>query len=125
MSPRDSMRLISTKYYRYLSMHTHTYETHHSYPLYFPLQRSAVVVHDDKGHSALTRTAASFSKASFVSSISTNGAADDLALDDPDFWTKVVGLAAKQDDGDEGKHYIIYTLQYYFLLYYSALIWYI
>ena len=67
------------------------------------LQRSAVVVHDDKGHSALTRTAASFSKASFVSSISTNGAADDLALDDPDFWTKVVGLAAKQDDGDEGR----------------------
>ena len=73
-------------------------------PSHFLLQRSAVVVHDDKGHSALTRTAASFSKASFVSSISTNGAADDLALDDPDFWTKVVGLAAKQDDGDEGDH---------------------
>ena len=53
------------------------------------LQRSAVVVHDEKGNSGLSKASSSFSKASFVSSISADGAANNIALDDPDFWTKV------------------------------------
>ena len=39
---------------------------------------------------ALSASVASFSKASFVVS---GGATNDVAIDDPDFWTKVVGLA--------------------------------
>lgn len=39
---------------------------------------------------ALSASVASFSKASFVVS---GGATNDVAIDDPDFWTKVVGLS--------------------------------
>lgn len=68
------------------------------------LQRSAVVLHDEKGNSAIAKTSgiASFAKASFVSSLSASGASDNLALDDPDFWTKVVGLASKEEEHSEG-----------------------
>lgn len=68
------------------------------------LQRSAVVLHDEKGNSAIAKTSgiASFAKASFVSSLSANGASDNLALDDPDFWTKVVGLASKEEEYSDG-----------------------
>jgi hypothetical protein len=84
------------------------------------LSRSAVVIHDTKNSGrlklqhganillypifhfiyslfdtlhvlgALSASVASFSKASFVVS---GGATNDVAIDDPDFWTKVVGLA--------------------------------
>jgi len=56
------------------------------------LKRSAVVVHGKKtGEDAeiKDKASASFSKASFV----TGSGADDVAIDDPDFWSKVVGLA--------------------------------
>jgi hypothetical protein len=50
---------------------------------------------------ALSASVASFSKASFVVS---GGATNDVAIDDPDFWTKVVGLA-----GTYGTHVLFYT----------------
>jgi len=56
------------------------------------LKRSAVVVHGskiDENGEAKDKASASFSKASFV----TGSGADDVAIDDPDFWSKVVGLA--------------------------------
>lgn len=56
-------------------------------------------MHDERGNSSITKTSSSsFAKASFVSSISTTGASDNIALDDPDFWTKVVGLASKEEE---------------------------
>ena len=61
------------------------------------LQRSSVVVHgskdSDEGETQDTKPSksavASFSKASFVSGTGSN----DVAIDDPDFWSKVVGLS--------------------------------
>jgi hypothetical protein len=50
---------------------------------------------------ALSASVASFSKASFVVS---GGATNDVAIDDPDFWTKVVGLA-----GEYGRHVLCHT----------------
>lgn len=49
----------------------------------------------------MTKSSTSFAKASFVSSISADGTANNIALDDPDFWTKVVGLSAKADESGE------------------------
>ena len=75
------------------------------------LQRSAVVLHDERGNTSLSKSAAtgagaSFAKASFVSSLSSNNSNttgsntnNNIALDDPDFWTKVVGLASKEEEG--------------------------
>ena len=53
------------------------------------LSRSKTIVHD-------SRTENSFSKASFISSSSSDNAVE---LNDPDFWTKVVGLPAVPEVG--------------------------
>ena len=59
------------------------------------LERSSVVVHGGNKQAQNAKAAsAGFSKASFV----TNEGADDVAMDDPDFWTKVVGLAEGQEE---------------------------
>ena len=53
-------------------------------------QRATVIVHDPEAGTSTSRlapVAGSFSKASFVPSAAS--AADDVALDDPDFWSKV------------------------------------
>ena len=63
------------------------------------LSRSAVVIHDGKKSGAMSASAASFSKASFVVS---GGATNDVAIDDPDFWTKVVGLSKGVDGLEDG-----------------------
>ena len=61
------------------------------------LQNSSILIHGEKESSVVKKTASSsFAKASFVSSA---GSADDVAIDDPDFWTKVVGLSV--DDGNK------------------------
>ena len=58
------------------------------------LQRSARVVHDSKNSSGKPKlVSAGFSKASFVA----GGTGNDIQIDDPDFWTKVVGLSEGHD----------------------------
>lgn len=70
------------------------------------LQRSAVVIHDGNksmyaGNEGMSSAAAGFSKASFVSSNAEAGSMNmDIAIDDPDFWSKVVGLC-EGGEGDE------------------------
>lgn len=61
------------------------------------LERAAVVMHDSRGKSAVAKVSSSFSKASFVTT-SSEGEQNDIALDDPDFWSKVVGLACKEEE---------------------------
>ena len=63
------------------------------------LSRSAVIIHDGKKSGAMQASATSFSKASFVVS---GGATNDVAIDDPDFWTKVVGLSKGMDGLEDG-----------------------
>ena len=58
------------------------------------LERSSVVVHGGDKKAAAAASNAGFSKASFV----TNEGADDVAMDDPEFWSKVVGLAEGQGE---------------------------
>lgn len=59
------------------------------------LERSSVVVHDSNGSRADKGAAINFSTASFVSS---TGQENSVAIDDPEFWSKVVGLAALVTD---------------------------
>ena len=61
------------------------------------LKNSAVVMHNtDENNEMSTKTISSgFSKASFVSS---NGKDDNIDIDDPDFWNKVVGLTMNEDN---------------------------
>ena len=59
------------------------------------LSRSATILHDSDGNmSKPVSLATSFSKASFVSSASSDKH-NTVSIDDPDFWSKVVGLALK------------------------------
>ncbi|KDO20330.1 hypothetical protein SPRG_13475 [Saprolegnia parasitica CBS 223.65] len=60
------------------------------------LKRSTTVVHDPKTKPdpAASNAMSSFSKATFVSSTDPN---EQVALDDPDFWTKVIGLNAVEE----------------------------
>ena len=60
----------------------------------FILERSSVVVHDSKG-SKSQNPSSNFSKASFVSS---SGQENDVAIDDPEFWSKVIGLSSTQQE---------------------------
>ncbi|RHY97583.1 hypothetical protein DYB31_006167 [Aphanomyces astaci] len=53
------------------------------------LKRSKTVVHDPKKDQTVAAFGSSFSKATFVSS---ENPAEQVALDDPDFWIKVIGL---------------------------------
>ena len=62
------------------------------------LQRSSVIVHDKKAASDATTSGLSFSKASFVASGQSNG--ENVAVDDPDFWTKVIGLSMVTSEQD-------------------------
>ena len=73
------------------------------------LQRATVVVHqqEDKDKCSNTSTSShghggsnSFSKVSFVVS-KTEEDTEDVALDDPDFWTKIVGLAGGRNELEE------------------------
>ena len=57
------------------------------------LERSMVVTHGGEG---VQKPTANFSKASFVA---TGG--NSLDVNDPDFWTKIVGLNAVEDDVEE------------------------
>ncbi len=59
------------------------------------LARSTVILHDSDGSSncSLSKKLPSFSTASFVSS-----AEETVDVDDPDFWTKVVGLTVDEDE---------------------------
>jgi hypothetical protein len=59
------------------------------------LERASVVVHDSNGSRADKGAAINFSTASFVSS---TGQENSVAIDDPEFWSKVVGLAALVTD---------------------------
>ena len=65
-------------------------------------QRSAVVMHDSAGESKMSKVSSSFSKAAFVTSDNSDQS-NDVALDDPDFWTKVVGLASGQGKDENGR----------------------
>lgn len=58
------------------------------------LERSSVIVHDNKGSQA-QGVVANFSKASFVSS---TGQENTVAIDDPEFWAKVVGLTLGNEE---------------------------
>ncbi|OQR85660.1 chromodomain protein [Achlya hypogyna] len=57
------------------------------------LKRSTTVVHDPK-KDVNPNAMSSFSKATFVSSTNPN---EQVALDDPEFWTKVIGLNAVEE----------------------------
>ncbi len=62
------------------------------------LQRSAVVVHTgDKSKVTSCGSNQNFSKASFVSS-SNDHVNNNISIDDPEFWNKVVGLAVANDE---------------------------
>ena len=62
------------------------------------LLRSAVVVHTgDKSKVTSCGSNQSFSKASFVSSTA-DSANNNISIDDPEFWSKVVGLAVANDE---------------------------
>lgn len=63
------------------------------------LEKSALFLHDEHQHTKNVKTSTSFSKASFVSA---EGSGNNVALDDPDFWTKIVGLASAADDDEDG-----------------------
>lgn len=63
------------------------------------LARSSMFLHTDGNMEAkLSEPALNFAKASFVSAAKVD---NDVAIDDPDFWTKVVGLGV--DNGAEGQ----------------------
>jgi hypothetical protein len=72
----------------------------------------AVFMHDSNGTSKASSAGCTsgFSKASFVSARTSesSGSLQDsnqaLSLDDPDFWTKVVGLAEINGDSDDDEH---------------------
>jgi hypothetical protein len=59
------------------------------------LQRSSIVIHGGNKQDQENKNA-SFSKASFVSSGS-NNSDNDVAIDDPQFWSKIVGLSSGAD----------------------------
>ena len=61
------------------------------------LERSSVVIHDSKGSTAQT---SSFSKASFVAS---GGEENNIDLEDPEFWAKVVGLGYAEEEELTGR----------------------
>jgi hypothetical protein len=81
------------------------------------LQRAAVMLHDEQGKSKLSKVSSSFSKAAFVSSsrlagtTGENSSADsestvphvNVDVDDPDFWSKVVGLSTVKNQADVGR----------------------
>ncbi|RHY28112.1 hypothetical protein DYB32_006249 [Aphanomyces invadans] len=67
------------------------------------LKRSKTVIHDPKkvaDASAAAAFGSSFSKATFVSS---ENPAEQVALDDPDFWIKVIGLTGVQEPTAKNK----------------------
>merc|ERR1711871_1470529 len=61
------------------------------------LKRSSVVIHDSKGSVAQT---SSFSKASFIAS---GGEENNIDLEDPEFWSKVVGLGFVEEEELTGR----------------------
>lgn len=63
------------------------------------LQRSAKVLHDAKAAEKPKLVSSSFSKASFVAGETGN----DVQIDDPNFWAKVVGLSEGADQQIEKK----------------------
>jgi hypothetical protein len=84
------------------------------------LERSSVIIHKSENEcsedtaeescsapSTSTTTTkksngANFAKASFVSASETSGENNEVAIDDPDFWSKVIGLAVEEEDNGIG-----------------------
>jgi len=65
-------------------------------------RRAKTVIHDNTGSNS-NAAGGTFSKASFKSTSSDGVAAAEIDVDDPDFWTKVVGEAKKEEDEQLGK----------------------
>ena len=64
-------------------------------------RRAKTVVHDNTGSNS-TAKGGTFSKASFKNTASTSKEGE-VDVDDPDFWTKVVGEAKEEEDEELGK----------------------
>jgi hypothetical protein len=69
------------------------------------LQRSAVMMHDEQGQSKLSKVSSSFAKASFVptADLSSSASNEIVQLDDPDFWSKVVGITTVKRQQEQGR----------------------
>ncbi len=65
-------------------------------------RRAKTVIHDNTGSNS-NAAGGTFSKASFKNTSSDGVAAAEIDVDDPDFWTKVVGEAKKEEEEQLGK----------------------
>lgn len=66
------------------------------------LERSSIFMHKQNDDKVECLKSSSFSKASFISAGSDTATADEVAIDDPDFWSKVVGLSVEDQAISEG-----------------------
>jgi hypothetical protein len=65
-------------------------------------RRAKTVIHDNTGSNS-NAAGGTFSKASFKNTSSDGVAVAEIDVDDPDFWTKVVGEAKKEEEEQLGK----------------------
>lgn len=59
------------------------------------LERSSVFLHQQNDSEMQCMKTSSFAKASFISAGTADAASEEVAIDDPDFWSKVVGLSVE------------------------------
>lgn len=60
------------------------------------LERSSIFMHQENDSKVqCMKSTSSFAKASFVSAATSGANEDEVAIDDPDFWSKVVGLSVE------------------------------
>ena len=65
-------------------------------------RRAKTVIHENTGSNSQA-AGGTFSKASFKNTGASDGAATEVDVDDPDFWTKVVGEAKEEEEEELGK----------------------